>query len=106
MARFEYKVIPAPGKGKKVKGAKGVETGFAQSVENELNLQAEDSWEFLRSETLPSEERQGLTGSRTVFRTVLVFRRETELDEDDATRAALSVLEEEGETFVSPTAPT
>ena len=104
MSSFEYKVLPAPAKGKKIKGAANAEERFAETVAEVLNEQATENWEFLRSETLPSEERQGLTGSHTVFRTVLVFRRQTEMEETDATRAALSLLEGEDEGFAPPKA--
>jgi hypothetical protein len=34
-----------------------------------------DGWEFQRAETLPSQERSGLTSTVTTYRNVLVFRR-------------------------------
>ncbi len=36
---------------------------------------ASPRWEYLRTDTLPSEERSGLTGKTTVFHNMLVFRR-------------------------------
>ncbi|MCV6596728.1 MAG: DUF4177 domain-containing protein [Mangrovicoccus sp.] len=75
MTEFEYRVLPAPSKGEKSNGAKTGETRFAATIEQVLNDQAREGWEFLRAETLPTTERQGLTGSRTVFQTLLVFRR-------------------------------
>ncbi|WP_420013646.1 DUF4177 domain-containing protein [Tateyamaria sp.] len=40
-----------------------------------MNQMGADGWEFQRSETLPSIERSGLTGSTTEWRNVMVFRR-------------------------------
>lgn len=75
MQAFEYKVIPAPNKGKKAKGVKTPEDRFANGVETILNEMAAEGWEFQRAEMLPSEERAGLTGSKTNWRNLLVFRR-------------------------------
>ena len=78
MPAYEYKVVPAPTKSKKTREAKGLEGRFAMSLQTALNEVAADGWEFVRAETLPSDERSGLTGSHTVYRSVLVFRREVE----------------------------
>ena len=40
-----------------------------------LNAMAAQGWEYVRAETLPSEERSGLTSRTTVWMNVLVFRR-------------------------------
>ncbi|MDA7426540.1 DUF4177 domain-containing protein [Thalassococcus lentus] len=73
--RYEYKVVPAPEKGDKVKGVKDPESRFAASIEQIMNDMAQRGWEYQRSETLPSEERSGLTQTATVWRNLLVFRR-------------------------------
>jgi len=75
MARYEYKVVPAPSKGRKARGVKTPEGRFALSIEDVLNQMGEEGWEYLRAELLPSEERSGLTSSITQWRNVLVFRR-------------------------------
>jgi len=75
MPEFEYKVIPAPTKGAKAKGVKTPEARFAHAVETLMNEMAVEGWEYLRADMLPSEERQGLTGSTTNWRNILVFRR-------------------------------
>ena len=72
---FEYKVVPAPTRGRKAKGAKTAADRFANALEATMNELAEDGWEYLRADTLPSEERQGFTGRTTVFQNLLVFRR-------------------------------
>ncbi|SHJ64278.1 hypothetical protein SAMN05444000_11137 [Shimia gijangensis] len=75
MPIYEYKVVPAPAKGRKARGVKGTENRFAFALESVMNDMAADGWEFQRTETLPSEERSGLTSSTTIFRNVMVFRR-------------------------------
>ncbi len=75
MTHYEYKVIPAPTRGRKAKGVKTAEGRFALGVETVLNELARDGWEYQRAELLPSEERSGLTGTAIKWRNVLVFRR-------------------------------
>jgi len=77
MQRYEYKVIPAPAKAQKARGVKTPEGKFARTVEDVLNEMGAEGWEFQRAETLPAEERSGLTGSTRSWRTMLVFRRVT-----------------------------
>lgn len=84
MTGYEYKVIPAPAKGRKAQGAKGPEARFAATLESVLNAQAAEGWEYLRSDILPSEERQRLTSTQTVYRTLLVFRRARSTTHDAA----------------------
>ncbi len=72
---YEYKVIPAPTRGQKAKGIKAPEGRFANALEIEMNRLGAEGWEYLRADTLPHEERSGLTGSSTSYRSVLVFRR-------------------------------
>ena len=76
MQRYEYKVIPAPKKGQRAKGAKGSDGRFANALQTLMNVQAADGWQYLRADTLPCEERSGLTGRATVFQNVLVFSRD------------------------------
>ncbi|WP_158964218.1 DUF4177 domain-containing protein [Chachezhania sediminis] len=75
MVRYEYKVLPAPAKAQKAKGVKTSEGRFARTVEDVLNSMGAEGWEFQRAETLPNEERSGLTSTATSWRTMLVFRR-------------------------------
>lgn len=75
MQRYEYKVIPAPRRGTKSREAKTTEDRFALTLSNLMNDLGRDGWEFLRSETLPTEERAGLMKTRLVEQTMLVFRR-------------------------------
>lgn len=72
---YEYKVLPAPRRGRKASGVKTPEARFALGIEDEINSLARQGWDYMRSDILPSEERQGLTSTHTVYRSVLVFRR-------------------------------
>jgi len=88
MTQYEYKVIPAPSKGRKAPGVKTAEARFALGVQEAMNEQAAEGWQYLRADLLPSEERQGLTSSQTVYRSVLVFQRRRSESEADETEAA------------------
>lgn len=72
---FEYKVVPAPTRGKKAKGVKTAADRFAHALSEVMNELSAEGWEYLRTDTLPAEERHGLTGRTTVFQNMLVFRR-------------------------------
>jgi hypothetical protein len=73
--RYDYKVVPAPERGEKAKGVKGPEGRFAAAIERIMNDMAARGWEYQRTDTLPSEERVGLTQTVTVWRNLLIFRR-------------------------------
>lgn len=75
MQRFEYKVIPAPKRGEKAKGAKSTEDRFAYALTQVMNSLGAEGWEYVRADTLPCDERVGLTGTKTTFQNMLVFRR-------------------------------
>ncbi len=63
MQNYEYKVVPAPNRGKKARGVKTPEARFANGIESVLNDMAAEGWDFQRAEMLPAEERSGLTGT-------------------------------------------
>jgi hypothetical protein len=75
MPRYEYKVVPAPNRAAKVKGVKGTEARFAVALSEIMNEMGADGWEYQRTDTLPCEERAGLTRKTTSFQNMLVFRR-------------------------------
>ncbi len=75
MPVYEYKVIPAPRRGEKAKGAKTTAERFAYALTHVMNDLGRDGWEYLRADTLPCDERVGLTGKATAFQNMLVFRR-------------------------------
>ena len=84
MIHYEYKVLPAPQKGVKVKGAKTTEARFAHALMEIMNEMGRDGWEYQRTDTLPCQERVGLTGKRTQFQNMLVFRRQLPVEADAA----------------------
>lgn len=86
MSQFEYKVVPAPKKGLKAKGLKTAEDRFANALQATMNELGADGWEYQRTDTLPNEERSGLTGRVTTFQNMLVFRRtlDTAVPQDTA----------------------
>ncbi|MTH36245.1 DUF4177 domain-containing protein [Paracoccus limosus] len=75
MSSYEYNVIPAPARAEKAKGARTGIDRFAATLSDVLNDMARDGWEYVRAETLPAEERSGLTSRSTVYHNVLIFRR-------------------------------
>lgn len=75
MSSYEYTVIPAPARGEKVRGAKSGIERFAATLTDVLNDMARDGWDYVRAETLPAEERSGLTSRTTVYHNLLIFRR-------------------------------
>lgn len=76
MKRYEYQVVPAPKKGEKAKAAKTTADRFAVALTNIMNQMGMNGWDYIRADTLPCEERVGLTGTKSVFQNMLVFRRE------------------------------
>ena len=94
---YEYKVIPAPTKGLKAKGVKTSPDRFANALQTAINVLAGDGWEYVRAETLPSEERERLMGKTTVFQNMLIFRKPLEAEVAE-TMGALPPPEEKSET--------
>lgn len=109
MTQYEYKVIAAPTRGKKAPGIKTAEGRFAHAIEGLINDLAAEGWSYLRADLLPSEERQGLTASQTVYRSLLVFRREIATPQTDAmqtgNRHAAPSCEADLPEALSPVAP-
>lgn len=76
MTAYEFRVIAAPRRGLKGKGVgSGNDERFAHALETAMNEMGRAGWDYVRADTLPCEERQGLTGRVTVYHNVLVFRR-------------------------------
>ena len=88
MPKFEYQVVPAPRKGKSVRKIRGNDAKFANTISELMNEMAADGWEYQRAETLPCEERQGLTGKTVKYPSMLVFRREIATEAVEASVAA------------------
>lgn len=75
MELYEYKVVPAPVRGEKARGVKTTAERFALALTGLMNQMGAEGWLYLRADTLPCEERSGLTGTKTTYQNVLVFRR-------------------------------
>lgn len=72
---YEYRVIPAPRRAERARGVSSDER-FALSLERVMNEMGRDGWEYVRADTLPLDERAGLTGgTKTSYMNMLVFRR-------------------------------
>lgn len=76
MQRYEYTVIPAPDRGSRAKGAKTPTDRYALALAEAINAMAAEGWDYLRAETLPSDERSGIASRQTLWHNVLVFRRD------------------------------
>jgi len=74
MPRYEYKLVPAPERATRIKGLKGA-ASFAATLESLMNELGAAGWTYMRAETLPQEERSGLTSRTTTYRNLLVFQR-------------------------------
>lgn len=79
MTDYEYKVVIAPRRAGRVKGVRRTEDRFAQKLMDSINGMARHGWEYLRADSLPCEERAGITGRVESYQTVLVFRRPKEV---------------------------
>lgn len=76
MGYFDYKVVPAPRRSKRIKGVKAGDELFALTLTDAINEQARQGWEYVRAESLPSESPAGwFRRSVSAEQTVLVFRR-------------------------------
>jgi len=90
MEHFEYKVVPAPRRGSRVKGVKGPAGRFANALESLINELAATGWEYIRAESLPVDERQGLTMRKTEsYQNVLIFRKVAQATDNEPTITAL-----------------
>ena len=94
MQRFEFKVIPAPKRGEKARGVKTTEDRFALALTTLMNQLGAEGWDYVRADALPCEERVGLTGTKTTFQNVLVFRRLIVGSTNDAPQPSRLLLQE------------
>jgi hypothetical protein len=79
MTHYDYKVVPAPKRARKVKGVKSGEELFALTITDTINEVARQGWEYLRAEHMPAEASRGwLRSAVSAEVTLLVFRRPRE----------------------------
>jgi len=95
MPRFDYKVVPAPKKARRVKGVKTTEGRFAHALAEIMNEMGADGYEYVRTDALPCEERSGFGGRKEITQHMLVFRKviETGLAAETITSAHLTLAE-------------
>lgn len=99
MQAYEYTVLPAPNRGEKIRNARSGAERFAHALATEINRMAQAGWEYVRAETLPCEERSGLTSRTTVYHNLLVFRRPlapAQVQQDVGTQRPLAASHEAG----------
>ncbi len=92
---YEYKVVPAPQRAAKAKGLKTTAERFAHALAERINAEAAGGWQFLRSESLPCEERTRLGGSKLSQQVVMIFARELGQARPDAAAALAAVQQSE-----------
>ncbi len=90
---YEYKVVPAPQRAAKAKGLKTTAERFANTLAESINAEAAGGWQFVRSETLPCEERSRLGASRISQQVVMIFARPLGATRPDAGSALAAVQE-------------
>jgi hypothetical protein len=73
--QFEYRVVPALRRAPKVKTVASADARFALALAQKMNEMGREGWEYVRTDTLPMDERVGLTGTKTSYVNMLVFRR-------------------------------
>lgn len=79
MSYYDYKVIPAPKRAKKVKGISGSADLFALTLTEAINEVSRQGWEYYCSESLSISTPGGwFRPSVTEEQTVLVFRKPRE----------------------------
>lgn len=96
MQTHEYVAIPAPRKAVSARGLKGVPAKFANAISNMMNEMAAEGWRYERTDTLPCDERQGLTGKTVKYHALMIFSRSIEISDDQlALPAPTELLEED-----------
>lgn len=75
MDHFEYTVMPAPDRGSRNKSARTPTERYALALSEAINEMAVEGWEYVRAETLPSDERSGIASRQTLWHHLLIFRR-------------------------------
>jgi len=87
---YEYKVVPAPLRAAKAKGLKTVADRFASTLAERINAEAAGGWQFVRTETLPCEERKRFGGTRSSTQVVMIFARPLGQTRPDASAALIA----------------
>lgn len=74
---YEYKCVGAPEEPRRQRGVRAWSDRVALAMQEVIAAEAVDGWEYLRTDILPVEEKDGLFSRvRRIKRAVLIFRRE------------------------------
>lgn len=74
---YEYKCVGAPEEPRRQRGVRAWSDRVALAMQEVIAAEAVDGWEYLRTDILPVEEKDGFfSRARRVNRAVLIFRRE------------------------------
>lgn len=85
---YEYKCVGAPERPRRQRGVRGRSDRVALAMQELINAEAVGGWEYLRTDSVPVEEKAGLfSHMREVNRAVLIFRREIGAAHAPAARA-------------------
>jgi hypothetical protein len=73
----DYKCVPVPRRPKRTRGHKTPADAMAQAMQEILNAEAAQGWEYLRTDLVPMEHRAGLLLSsvQESHQAIMVFRR-------------------------------
>jgi len=73
---YEYKTVGAPERGKRTRDSRSGSDRAAAAMQDIIQAEAAEGWEYLRTDLIPVLERVGwLSRPREVHRAVLIFRR-------------------------------
>lgn len=101
--QYEYKVVGAPEKGRRKRGAKTRSDRVAAAFEDVLAAEAVEGWEYQRTDLVPVDERRGMFGRRDeVHRAVMVFRRPLRQSVEPVARNPRGAAEETDELVLLP----
>ncbi|SDZ09487.1 hypothetical protein SAMN05444004_10613 [Jannaschia faecimaris] len=86
---YEYEVIPAPTKAKRVAGLIKENERVAHEISELFNDMAIDGWEYVRADTISIDDVTGISGNIPKAHTLLVFRRPLIQSTTDAVEALM-----------------
>lgn len=73
---YEYRVVPAPKRLRKIKGMHSTPELFAATLTDAINAEARQGWEYVRAESMAAEGPSGwFRRGRVVEETMMIFRR-------------------------------
>lgn len=76
MSQYDYKVVPAPRRLKRIRGVNSPGELCAATLAETLNAVAREGWEYLRADQVAAAQEGGwFRRGREVVETVLIFRR-------------------------------